>query len=152
MCVCVYLFVKIVRIGHTLVKITDVENDACKFWLLPSNGVIAKFPLRDLDLLFNGKKNCYISETVRDSAKNVRNICRLWHLPSNGVFEKIAIRDLHILLEVKNENIYISETVRARANVWKTFVDFDNCRQMASWRKLYFVIFIFFLKDKILKC
>ena len=43
-----------------------IVGDICRFWHLPSNGVIAKIILRDLDLLFEVKiLNVNISETVR---------------------------------------------------------------------------------------
>ena len=67
----VCLSVKLVRIGHTLMKIANVKNDVCRFLHFPSNGVIAKITIRELDLLFGGQHlKLYISETVRDSAKN----------------------------------------------------------------------------------
>ena len=59
-CVCVSLSVTIVNIGHTLAKIKNLSNYicTCKFLHLPSNGVIAKIVLRDLDLLFLRYKIC----------------------------------------------------------------------------------------------
>ena len=45
---CVCLSITIGYIGHTLVKIKQ-ENDTCRY--LPSNGVITKIVLSDLDLL-----------------------------------------------------------------------------------------------------
>ena len=62
-CLRVCMSVKIVlTIGHILAKIKKVKNDVCRFWQLPSNGVIAKIALRDLDLLFEGKnvKSVYL--------------------------------------------------------------------------------------------
>ena len=46
-------------------------GDICRLLHLPSNDVIVKISLRDLDLLFGGPHflNIYISETLRDSAK-----------------------------------------------------------------------------------
>ena len=50
--VSVCVSVEIVRIGHTRAKITNVKNDVCRFLYLPSNSVITKIALGDLDLLF----------------------------------------------------------------------------------------------------
>ena len=57
LCLSVFVCVTIVTTGHTLEKIKNVKNDVCRLWHLPSNGVIAKIVLHDLDLLFEGK-NC----------------------------------------------------------------------------------------------
>ena len=48
----------------------------------------------------------------------------------------------------------ISEMMSASAKKMHgiTFVDFDICHRMASWRKLYSVTLIYFLKVKTLKC
>ena len=61
LCLCVRVSVKIVRTRHTIEKNKNVKNDVCRFRDLPSNGVIARIALRDLD---------HISEKVRASTKN----------------------------------------------------------------------------------
>ena len=77
--VCLYvslrvcLSFKIVRMGHTLPKITNLKMTGVHFDICHSNGVIEKIALGDLDLLFGGKEFnfLYISQMVRTSAKNV---------------------------------------------------------------------------------
>ena len=53
--VSVCVSVTVVSTGHNLAKIKIVKADVCRFFHLPSNGVIAKIVLRDIDLLFGGK-------------------------------------------------------------------------------------------------
>ena len=61
-CVSVCLSVTFVHTGRTLAKIKNLKYDVCRFWHLPSNGIIAKLVLRDLDLhfLFQMFKICRI--------------------------------------------------------------------------------------------
>ena len=60
----------------------------CRFLYLPSNDVIAKIALRDLDLLFEDK-NLKCLYFWNDSAK-MWDIFRFWYLSSNGVIDNVA--------------------------------------------------------------
>ena len=83
---------------------------------MPSNDVIAKNAIHDLDVLFEGQH--FIVYTIRAIAKKCEgDIYKFWYLPSNGVIAKIVLHDLNLLSEGKNLNFYISETVRASAKV-----------------------------------
>ena len=70
-CVCLCVSVKsFAYIGQTLAKITNVKIYVCRFWHLPSYGVIAKIAFRDLDLLVVGQTFIFsVSETIRTSKK-----------------------------------------------------------------------------------
>ena len=85
-------------------------GDIFRFWHLPSNGVVAKIAIRDLDLLFGGQifTIFYIFETVRSSAKCVGDICRFYHLPFKGLFSNIAISDIDLLFGGQILNLFIS--------------------------------------------
>ena len=67
-------------------------------WYLPSNGVIAKIVLINLDLLFEGQK----FETVRASIKmHGTSFVDLCYLSSNALIAKNVQRDLDLVFEVK---------------------------------------------------
>ena len=53
---CVCPSATIVRTGHTLAKMKNEINEVCRFRYLSLNGVNAKYVLRDLDLLCEGKR------------------------------------------------------------------------------------------------
>ena len=56
MCMCLCVYVTIVRTGRISAKIKNVNNDVCIFEHLPSNSVTAKIGLREIDIVFEGHK------------------------------------------------------------------------------------------------
>ena len=87
-CVCVYVSVCVsvtfVSTGRTLAK-SKCKNAVCRCWHLPSNGVIAKIALRDLDLHFQGQtfqvailrsKRCKTASNTNSIIYSKSGICR----------------------------------------------------------------------------
>ena len=82
------------------------KNDLCRFRYLQSNDVIAKFVLRDLDLLFGGKKFEALNylERLGLAPKNVNDFCRFSCLSSKDNIAKIVLRDGQKLYSVTVKN------------------------------------------------
>ena len=90
-CVSVYLYVTIVHTRHTLAKIKNVKKtDVCRFLHLPSNGIVAKIVLHDLDVRFRFQmfKICEIrlfSYVARQLKLRKNQQYAFKHLQSNDV-------------------------------------------------------------------
>ena len=65
-CVCLYVCVSVcynrawAQVISILSKIKNVKNVVCKFWHLPSKGIIVKIVLHDPDLPFHGQQIFYL--------------------------------------------------------------------------------------------
>ena len=119
---------------------TLIDFDICHF---------EKIVLRDLSLLCEDKK------TVRASAKICGKHLQISTYPIKCCqFENyipwhwLTFLYLYNFFLIYNFLFYISETVRAIAKMCErqTFVDFDICHQMVSFRKLYTAILTYILK------
>ena len=105
--VCVYvsvcLSVKTSHLSH-LVKIKNVKNDVCRYWHLPSNGVIEKIALRDLDLLLGSKDlNFLYVWNDKSKRKNMWQAFVDFDISDRMVYlRKLNSVTLTYFLEVKN--------------------------------------------------
>ena len=77
--------------------------DVYRCWHLPSNALITKIALHDLDLLFEGIQFEIVIYVKQVRAKMfVRDICGFRHLLTNDVIAKMILRDIELLLKVNN--------------------------------------------------
>ena len=140
-CVCVYLCVTIFTTGHIIAKINNLKNDVYRFWHLPSNYIIAKIVLHDLDLLFEGQK-CETSTSLKWielAHKCLGSVfCEFWYLSAKNNSTKLYSMTLTYFLKVKRWNVNISEMVRDGAKLHPTaFTNFAICHRIVSLQKLY---------------
>ena len=127
--------------------------ESCKFWHLPSNGIIAKIVLRDPVILLEDQTffNCYISETVRTSTEMWESFVDFDICHRAVLLRKLYSVTLTYFLKVKNK-VNISETVWANAEMRNTtFTDMDICQRMIPFRKLRQMTLIYLFKIKYLK-
>ena len=109
-------------------------------WLLSSISAIAKVVFSDLDLLFKGQY-VNILETKRVSTQKCNmTFVDIYFFAIEWRHCEISIALLLIyFFKVNISNVNISDTVRARAKKYTTFIDSDTCHRMTQLRKLYSV-------------
>ena len=98
-CDAVRMYVKIVRIGHTVAKITNIKKDVCRFWYLSSNDCnYEKCIPWPWPTFWWSKLKMFVSLKLEELAQTfLGGICRFENLQSNCEFAKIALRDLVLL-------------------------------------------------------
>ena len=113
--VCIYLYfclplcLSLYYNGDHMLHLSENKNAVCRCSHLPSKHINAKIAIRDLDLLFEGKKTLKLSHLLNGKSycKNVSFVHRFWHWPSNLISVTIVLRDIYLLFESKQITILV---------------------------------------------
>ena len=141
----------------------------CRFWHLPSNGVIAKIVLCDADLLCDAdilcdadllcegqklKKN-YISETLRASAKNVWEVFIEFNICHRILSMQKLYCDFDQLFEGQNkQKLYLTRKELAQKCVgdiciFHIYLRMVYCENNTMWPWPTFCRWIFYIFEKV---
>ena len=128
-----------VNISKTVRAAAKIHETTCRFWYLPSNGLIAKIILHDLDILFQGNKLETLISLVWLvlAQKCMGRLLYIFIFAIEEHYKNYTPWPRPTFWRSKCWNVNILKTARASAKMDRsTFIDIDICQQRTPWRKL----------------